>query len=30
MPDGLEHTLTKSELANIIAYLRQPPAAHRP
>jgi putative membrane-bound dehydrogenase-like protein len=27
MPDGLEHTLTKSELANIIAYLRQPPAA---
>ena len=27
MPDGLEQTMTKSELAAIIAYLRQPPAA---
>lgn len=29
MPDGLEQTLTKDELAHLIAYLRQPPAALR-
>ncbi|MBI4626480.1 MAG: c-type cytochrome [Verrucomicrobia bacterium] len=30
MPDGLEQTMTKEELANIIAYLRQEPGAAGP
>jgi putative heme-binding domain-containing protein len=30
MPDGLEQTMTKEELGNIIAYLRQAPGSAAP
>lgn len=30
MPDGLEQTMTRDELANVIAYLRQQPGAVQP
>ena len=29
MPEGLEHTMTREELANVIAYLRQEPPPAR-